>query len=237
MDCNGDPGGSAYFDDCGCIGGNTGISECPPGEEPDYPEDPGIDIEAEVSNDITDNCLKSLVNNFMNGNISNPFVNILKSSFGESSGINLRFKQYSDSATNDIDGTTNGGNVYNFDINLNLAALDFSSNENITATIYHELIHAYLNTQGIPKSQQHDTIANEWRDKISEQLQLDYPSLSESDADALAWGGLGTSTLWLQMLKSDENNNTGVTGAISQRIKNHKNLNNENKGKYGTHCN
>ncbi len=34
MDCNGDPGGSAYFDDCGCIGGNTGISECPLEEEP-----------------------------------------------------------------------------------------------------------------------------------------------------------------------------------------------------------
>ncbi len=40
-DCNGDLGGSAYNSDCGCIGGNTGIYECPPDEDdPEEPEDP-----------------------------------------------------------------------------------------------------------------------------------------------------------------------------------------------------
>jgi hypothetical protein len=41
-DCNGDIGGSAYYDyDCGCIGGNTGISECEEEEdENSYNPDP-----------------------------------------------------------------------------------------------------------------------------------------------------------------------------------------------------
>ncbi|WP_188221714.1 hypothetical protein, partial [Flavobacterium pokkalii] len=45
-DCNGDPYGFAYYASCGCIGGNTGIDECPVEEEETPPED--ISIQGEV---------------------------------------------------------------------------------------------------------------------------------------------------------------------------------------------
>ena len=37
FDCNGDLEGYAYDSSCGCIGGNTGIDECPEDETPTEP--------------------------------------------------------------------------------------------------------------------------------------------------------------------------------------------------------
>lgn len=79
-------------------------------------------------------------------------------------------------------------------------------------------------------------MATNWRDKISNQLQIDYPNLSKTDADALAWGGLGDTTQWQTMINNDIANNTGITGAIAAVNTNHKNINNSTNGNYGTPC-
>lgn len=44
-------------------------------------------------------------------------------------------------------------------IGLNYAALNHSSYENLTATIYPEIIHAHLRSMNIPGSQHHNEIA------------------------------------------------------------------------------
>ncbi|KHJ36640.1 hypothetical protein PBAC_31940 [Pedobacter glucosidilyticus] len=98
-------------------------------------------------------------------------------------------------------------------------------------------MHAYLRTLGVPTNEHHDIMASDWREAISDQLRADYPNLSQTDADALAWGGLNESHLWQQMLANDIANNTGITGAIKQTNDNQKNLNNQNNGSNGTHCN
>ncbi|HEU0226912.1 MAG TPA: SprT-like domain-containing protein, partial [Arachidicoccus soli] len=147
------------------------------------------DANSNAVNNITDDCLKALVQSVINGDSeTNPFSNILKTTFGTSSDINITFIQYNGTNETHIDGRT-GGSQYHLEIKLNLAALDYSSNENVTATIYHEIIHAYLRTIGVNgESTQHDIIANGWREAMSDQLQEDYPNLSPTDADALAWG-------------------------------------------------
>jgi len=196
------------------------------------------DENSNAVNNVTDNCLKAIVQSVINGDgETNPFSNILKTTFGAGSEINLNFSQYNGINEMDIDGKASGSNAFTFNIELNLAALNYSSNENITATIYHEIIHAYFYTQQVPKAQHHDIMADVWRGVIASQLLIDYPNLSQSDADALAWGGLGESRLWQEMNNNDIANNTSITGNIVSQINNHRNINNQNNGSNGTHCN
>ena len=128
------------------------------------------------------------------------------------------------------------GAKYNQEIRLNFAALDNASQEFVTATIYHEIIHAFMRSNGTSDSSQHELMATDWRDDISNQLQLDYPNLSKEDADALAWGGLVETNQWQTMYNNDINNNTSITGDIAAVNTNHKNVKNLTNGNYGTPC-
>jgi hypothetical protein len=91
-DCYGDPGGSAYFDDCGCIGGNTGISECE--EEED---------ENSYNPDPSQESLLVEVQNLFNTKTSDYFKTI-----AESMGLANGIQTLSHSAINSLITATGG---------------------------------------------------------------------------------------------------------------------------------
>ncbi len=199
-------------------------------------EAPDIDQETNLDNQVQDPCLNKAVDNVINGGESNPFSEVINgTNYQGDGGSNLNFIQSSDNSASGIktDGSM-GGSPFNQNINLNLAALDYASDEHIAATIYHEIIHAHLRNEGISGGEHHNIIATDWRDIISNQLQADFPDLSETEADALAWGGLSESDAWQTMVEEDNANNTGITGAIAAINVNHKNVNNINNGSHGT---
>jgi hypothetical protein len=195
-------------------------------------------IDPHITNVVNDPCIKSAVSKVISGSATNPFTQILNGDFFKEDYQSLTFTEYNDNSVEEIkvDGKRTGGQ-FNQNIRLNLAALDNASQEYMVATIYHEIIHAQLVIQGISAEiAQHEIIATSWRQKISDQLRIDFPNLSRADADGLAWGGLGDTTQWQTMFNNDKSNNTGITGAIAAVNSNHKNVNNSTNGNYGTPC-
>lgn len=85
--------------------------------------------------------MKALVQNVING--SNFFSNILNTSFNGNSEREITFNQYSDYTETETDGKQ-GGDYFHLTVDLNFAALENASQEHIMATIYHEILHAYL---------------------------------------------------------------------------------------------
>jgi hypothetical protein len=203
------------------------------GSEPDGDEfeDPA------VTNNITDPCLKNAVDRIISGSDLNPFSKFINGPFFREEYQSLTFNQYYNASENGIKDSGRQDERFNQVIELNLAALANASQEFIAATIYHEIIHAIFASQGIKPSAQHEIMASDtWRKTISDQLRLDFPNLSQEDADALAWDGLGQTSQWQTMINNDNANNTGVTGDIALVNRNHKNVNNSTNGNYGTSC-
>lgn len=188
---------------------------------------------------LKDPCLKKNLDAFLNADSStNVFTKLFKDNFGTDLGCVIHFIEYSNTNETNVDGKAHKIDDDNFEIRLNLAALNYASDEYVTATIYHELIHNFL-TMLYPDSgedEQHEEIERDWREVIANQLKLDFPNLSNANANALAWGGLGDTPAYKKLLEDDKKNNTGVTGAIAQSNKNFKNLNNTNTTTYGTVC-
>lgn len=187
---------------------------------------------------LKDPCLKKSLDAILNASPStNVFTKLFNDNFGTNLGCIITFIEYSDATKSYIDAFAKQTGSDSFDLSLNLAALDYASDEYITATIYHEMIHNYLTTIGIKDElQQHEEMQKNWQTVMAEQLKLDFPNLSDEDAKGLSWGGLGDTTGYQKLLADDKKNNTGVTGAIAASNKNFKNLNNTNTTTYGTPC-
>ncbi len=188
---------------------------------------------------LTDPCLKANLDAILNASSStNVFTKLFNDNFGTNLGCVINFIQYSNPNKTNIDAFAQQTGSDSFDLKLNLAALDYASDEYIRATIYHEIIHNYLTIMGIKDELiQHEEMEKNWRTLIANQLKLDFPNLSDADATGLSWGGLGATTAYQKMLADDLLNNTGITGAIAASNKNFRNLNNTNTTTYGTICN
>jgi hypothetical protein len=78
-------------------------------------------------------------------------------------------------------------------IALNTFALQYSSQEKITATILHELLHIYLRLDAprtYTSNEQHAAMAGNYVNLLKTSLMRVFPNLSDEDATALSWGGL-----------------------------------------------
>ncbi|WP_293741736.1 hypothetical protein [uncultured Pedobacter sp.] len=180
VDCNGDRNGKAYDSDCGCIGGNTGITECP----------------KEIKDSINNPCIKEQLS--LAQSAKTTIRNMLNDEFG-TANFNDRDIVFYDITTlaDTVAGTTHGNSAYSFIINLNENTLPQRSKEYILSTIYHEILHAYMDTQ-IGKdasgnyliSNQHQTMADRYVFLMTGALKIAFPNLSDRDAWALSWGGL-----------------------------------------------
>ncbi len=75
-----------------------------------------------------------------------------------------------------------------------------SSKEFYAATILHEMIHGYIESQNIAQNGMEETIANsKYVDWMSAALISLFPNLSLSEANALALGGLQNTSYFLSL--------------------------------------
>jgi len=194
FDCNGDMNGSAYIAGCGCIGGNTGISVCP----------------KEIKDSVSNPCIKAQLAHALNAKTT--IRNMLNDEFG-TNNFNDRDIVFYDVKTlpDTVAGTTHGNSAYSFIINLNGNTLPETSNEYILSTIYHEILHAYMDTQ-IGKdasgkyliSNQHQTMANNYILLMTGALKIAFPNINDRDAWALSWGGLEDTPFYMTKLTPSE---------------------------------
>lgn len=159
----------------------------------------GVAEVKDITDDIDDPCLKGTLDKVTSSNLKNGITDILHNTFGGTADFNIHFQ---DDALNNYmkDGNTHaviwGSGRMDFAITLNTEVLPDASKEFTAATIYHEIIHAYLTTNGIDGSLQHNAMANDYTAKLASSLLSAYPNLDPLDAKALAWGGLEGTTAY-----------------------------------------
>lgn len=178
---------------------------------------------SDIHNDLTDPCLKALLNTILNMQFANRVHNILNE-FNISSDINLDFV---DTALLDdqIMGYFNGEASVDgrFQIELNRDHLPKSSKEFATAVIIHEAIHAYLSKNAIDINFQHNEMFLKYRKTISDALVQMYGT-NQQVADDLAFVGLTVSHdnySWWDWYLSNIPQNT--KNRIMNTLNNHKN--------------
>ncbi len=184
IDCNGDENGSAFYtEECGCIGGNTGVQSC-----------------ANITDKIKDKCLDSVWVK-INGNLDSKIANILKNTFGTSDKINFKIVDgnidggYSAKTEVVIDKVNSDGiHVFDVKVTLNKNTLPSASQEFIATTMVHEIMHAYFDSQKTyytQQFQQHRNMAENYIDDLKNAVQSIYSSLDDKAAYALILNGFG----------------------------------------------
>ena len=185
-------GGGTPSGDSG--GGGSGCSSCynpPVVPEPDF----------KIVNKISFRqypCLSSSVNNAIDEDFSNEIQKMILDIFGESEDFNIEIEAIE--LEKKTDGFFNPGIVFpdgsfvNFTITIN-TLLEKSSKEYITATIYHEFLHAYMQYLDLPNIREdnkanHEEMASKYLIMLSNVL-IDLYGIKKAHAEALAWGGLG----------------------------------------------
>ncbi|MEO6915244.1 MAG: hypothetical protein ABI151_05875 [Chitinophagaceae bacterium] len=164
---------------------------------------------------------------FSNGGFQDDITNLLNDTFGASNVFNVTIQE-STTLPDSISGrtsTTSTNGIINVTVNLNINVLPDATKEYTARTMYHEVIHAYLNTTGMISSlQQHNEIAGSYLSCMTSALMRSFPSIGFNKANALAWGGLETTSAW---------------SALSQSEKDAINIENnyQHAGVHGTNCN
>lgn len=176
--------------------GNTG------GQEGGGSGSGGDNSNKEIIDSVKNPCLKASLSLAISNGVNNQITGYMNSTFGTSSQKNLTFYQSSTLASQD-EGITNGSQ-YDINIYLNSNTLPSYSKEYTIATIYHEVLHAYLNSLFQPNSNgqtfinipnQHEYMATNYVTVISSALTSKFPEISSYDAWGLAWGGLQETSL------------------------------------------
>ena len=176
-------------------------------------------------------CLSSSVNNAIDKNFSNEIQDLILDVFGESEDFNIEIEAF-DFNDDTLDGTTflSGGDPKHgyatFTISIN-TFLENVSQEYITATIFHEFLHAYIDYLDLPNIRpsdqaDHEEMANKYLEKLSLILINQY-GIKESHAEALSWGGLGETKVFNDLYDSEKS----YIGQINDAYKN---------GNKGTKC-
>jgi hypothetical protein len=233
---------------------------CPIGSIPNYDEDvypgdlygggssgspgnyqPVLDI---ITNNLTTPCLKNIISNLTNKNLANDINIAINKIFNNNSNTNLIINENpnltSQNTGQPIPATTNvtsNGNPFEVTMTLNPTMLKSSSSEYVAATVYHEAMHAYLNTlpdQSRDQLEQHVEMATSYVNWLIGALQEVFPNLNNKTAAGLALRGLGdmmrnNPSYWNSLIQGFEfsNNQELVTLTDSYR----------DGGNTGTPCN
>jgi hypothetical protein len=178
----------------------------------------GGNDQSDITNSVKDSCLKSMVQSSIDSDIKFNIKQSLNSIFNNNDDINLTFVE-DISLQDSIDGTATlnaGGNGYQINaphssrllsvlISLNGNKLPYASQEYITATILHEVLHAYfIYSQTIID---HNNMADNYIMWFKNSMLNIYPNMTINDAEALAWGGLGSTWRWNNTLTNISRNN------------------------------
>ncbi|RZK58901.1 MAG: hypothetical protein EOO91_06830 [Pedobacter sp.] len=158
-------------------------------------------IEPEIKNNVTDTCLKKVVDSAL----SNDVVGILKDIISKlDNNANVKIKIYDAQQTsNGSPATTSGsawdkdanGKTIGFSTNITLSRdlLVGSTKEHTAAVLLHEVLHAYFRESTGKKEAfdglDHQTIAEDYIEPIADFL-ADLFDISLLDATAMAWDGV-----------------------------------------------
>jgi len=196
-----------------------------------------------VINSTEDPCSKKAVNDALTDGVPNEIRNMFLTQFGSSANSNITFKDVNLPVTDHRDAFV-GDKVYNPNgsefsatINLNLTTFKIRSDEYNYATIYHEVIHAYLRSR-FPENQegqiilppQHETMANDFVVKLTAALTSQFLDLSYADARALAWTGLKDTTAWALLPETEKTD-------LNSRVAYYMDKDNHESVKKGHYCN
>jgi hypothetical protein len=170
------------------------------------PSDPCLadKIASKIYDNVANPCVHTMVEAAISRNIEFDLQNSMNRIFGNNANFNLTFN---DNPKNLIDPTDDGETTPTYtdayiqagtnrtiitgmdiDITLNSKILSGSSQEFVTATILHEALHAYFRTIGTMDD--HNVMVIQYIPWFESTLKAIYPSMSDSDAQALAFGGL-----------------------------------------------
>lgn len=148
-------------------------------------------------------------------NISVKAHEVLYNIFGINENINIVFKSSTSLASN-IDGEASSsyGYTFNTKVLLNQNVLESASNDYIVATMIHEVIHGYIQYNratldtatfktrfkiywdNLSSDASHEQMAGTYVSEMKTIMQNYNPSIPDSVAWALAWGGLQGTTVW-----------------------------------------
>jgi hypothetical protein len=188
VDCNYDINGAATWNtDCQtCIGGNTGITACPP----------------DINNEVQYTCLKKLVTKTINGNVIGQIQDII-TKLDKNVNVHIKILDAQTNSNNSAgqtsgtywtkDPATNQTTGFYTNISLSKDLLLESSQEHTAAVLLHEILHAYFRettskTEAF-ENLDHQTMANDYVKPMADFLSSLY-SISLTDATALAWDGV-----------------------------------------------
>jgi hypothetical protein len=169
----------------------------------------GGQINYKIENNVKNPCISSQVNKAVDSQFKNQITSLINSAFGESEKFDILLEDtnLNDSSLDGITGISFTETVMTFTITLNSEVLTSSSQEYILATVFHELLHAYMGHLGIDKSSisiDHENMANNYLNMLSKAL-MEHYSISRTNANYLAWGGLHESSKWVQLSQDQKN--------------------------------
>lgn len=214
---------------------------CPWGNCDENPEEPCWDCEEapnevlplDTANNILDTCIKAGVEKAFEVDIKNDFKDIMNGTFLENDNILLKIKDQAIPDTSMLGYfdplqtvLINSNYVRHGTIYLNSNVLSTSAQEMVVVTMYHELLHAFLDTlSGLygGLALNHQYMATTFVSKLSNALQGIFSNLSNADATALAWMGLHGTPMWGLKTTAEQN-------AILSTMNKYK------KGTSGTKC-
>ncbi|MFD1258377.1 hypothetical protein ACFQ3S_16345 [Mucilaginibacter terrae] len=218
METGGGGGGGGGVPGDGGGPGNPGSpspNDCPPTATPTSvhggktvwkyrnPCDPEAPVEdepqTEIKNKVKNPCLKIMVEAVINDNVEGKINSLIQKVFGGNSTLNLTFtdQEALSSTTRDAEEQrilNPAGELIGVDIRLKASTLAGSSKEYIAATVMHETLHAYMDSQGI-NLDHHNSMAKDYLDTMADDLKGMFPGMTNLVAYSLAWGGL-EDTYW-----------------------------------------
>jgi len=169
----------------------------------------------DVKTKLTDPCLQMIINQLLNGSISNAITKILKDVFSVNDKVNVTFEQTSSVTGNNgypVPAHTSSDQIYvngvmNHKITLNSSILNGASQEYKAAAIIHEIIHTSLTiasanslSVGItpPNNYQHFIMLSGYMDEMSQSLKDFFPDITLEQAKSLSLGGLSNDVAVLE---------------------------------------
>ncbi|MBB6274411.1 hypothetical protein HDF26_004885 [Pedobacter cryoconitis] len=193
------------------------------------------DITKEIIVTVEDECILTGVNTAIGAKTT--IKDMLNSTFNGNDYTDYQIN-FSDVTTlkDNVFGTSQAMNKFQFDISLNRNILPGRSKEFIVSTVYHEVLHAYLGTKYIigPDGKyimgdEHSEIANNYIALLTGSLKVAFPNISNQEAWALSWGGLEETPFYMTKLSQAERNEI-------QKINNQHKKSIDPSERKGTYC-
>ncbi len=162
-----------------------------------------------IENNVQNPCISSQVEKAINAKFKNHITSLIDSIFGKSEKFNIDIWDIT-TLPDSVDGSTMSmpqlDNIL-FTIDLNRNILSNSSKEYIMATVFHELLHAYMNHLDITMTDEdldHENMADSYLEMLKYAL-MEHYNISSDDATHLAWGGLHHTSKWEKLSQSKKN--------------------------------